>query len=275
MERSYKAILGLIYMNRKLYIPVTNLAGIGNTLKGFISALSINDDTKIVNNYSAMLGNYSTILDESHITTIEGRERFSSCRFLILKSEEDLQRDLPNEFSSYTDVDLDNIYLKQYFSKSVMIDWYYDRSLINDQVFNRFMSAIDKIRWTSIVNSEVSKTLLQFKHPIVGVSVRNINRPYSAQVYKDAISSIVNSKQVNTLFISYDNIGVSKDYSSYLEKYNVITYSKPNYINELQYAVIKMLLLSNCTYFICNRISTFSELVFWFSRCSQEVIALY
>lgn len=270
-------------MNRKLYIPVTNLAGIGNTLKGFISALSINDDTKIVNNYSAMLGNYSTILDESHITTIEGRERFSSCRFLILKSEEDLQRDLPNEFSSYTDVDLDNIYLKQYFSKSVMIDWYYDRSLINDQVFNRFMSAIDKIRWTSIVNSEVSKTLLQFKHPIVGVSVRswtapherNINRPYSAQVYKDAISSIVNSKQVNTLFISYDNIGVSKDYSSYLEKYNVITYSKPNYINELQYAVIKMLLLSNCNYFICNRISTFSELVFWFSRCSQEVIALY
>lgn len=271
------------YMDIPLYIPVTNIAGIGNTLKGFISALTINENTKIVNNYSCMLGLYSSVLDESHISTVEGRESFSSCRFLILKSEESIQKDLPNEFSCYTDIDLDNNRLKPLFSKSVMIDWYYDRSLINDIVFNRFMNAIDKIKWNSVVLNEVSQTLSSFTYPILGVSVRswtapherNINRPYSVNVYKDAIQSVVDFKEVNSIFISYDNTDVSRDYDSFLRNYSVITYSKPEYISQLQYSVIKMLLLSKCNYFVCNRISTFSELVFWFSRCSQEVIVLH
>jgi len=55
----------------------------------------------------------------------------------------------------------------------------------------------------------------------------------------------------------------------------LVILSKENSINDLQFAIIKIILLSKCNYFIANRISSFSELVFWFSKCNIKVFPLF
>jgi hypothetical protein len=66
------------------------------------------------------------------------------------------------------------------------------------------------------------------------------------------------------------NIVISIDNEEFLEPYlmlpNVTIIRKPIHFNALQYAVFKMLVLSHSAHFIGNRISTFTELVFWFSH---------
>jgi ATPase subunit of ABC transporter with duplicated ATPase domains len=46
-------------------------------------------------------------------------------------------------------------------------------------------------------------------------------------------------------------------------------------LNDLQKAVIKMLLLSKCKYVIENRMSTFTELIYWFSECKSEIHTVF
>jgi len=268
--------------NINIYIPVTNEAGIGNTLKGFITGLSITDNCIIVNNYNSILGNYSSVLDGLHIGDNLGKESFSTCRFLILKEEESEQPDLVNEFSNDKRArsNLDNLNLWPMFSEH-FIDWYYDRSLICDKAFNRILLAISKIKWNDIVLNEVNK--YSIPQNTLAVSVRtwtaphehNIQRSYSTADYINSIIKMTSENNISNVFISYDNINIKNEYSNFLEKYNIIEYIKPSHITELQYAVIKMLLLAKCEYLICNRISTYSELVFWFSKCTQKVLHLY
>ena len=270
-------------IDNPLFIPVTDQAGIGNTLKGFISALSLTNNVCIVPNYNSLLGDFTSVLDKSHINNTSSRESFSTCRFLVLKDEENEQNDLNNEFSNYNTPDMNNILFRNLFSTKCMIDWYYERTLICDRVFNRIMKGIDKIKWNTAVIEEVNKYNELIAPNALGVSVRswtaphehNVNRQYSPSVYINAIANSINDNKIACIFMSYDNINIKKDYTEVLKDNLVIEYIKPEYISELQYAVIKMLLLSKCNYFICNRISTYSELVFWFSRCSQKVLPLF
>lgn len=261
-------------------------AGLGNTLKGFISAFAVSDDVKIVCNYNNPLGFFDTVLKEEHIGNIEDRISFSSCRFLILKEEENIQQDLNNEYSKYNEIDLNEKSLWPIFSKKVMIDWYFDRSLINDQVFNRIQSYMEKIKWNQIILDEVEKYVKKFDFPTLGISVRSWNshhpgdrgcrRPYDSKVYTEAIINVLQkNSEIKTIFISYDNLKYQNEYKDVLNYHNTITYERPNYINDIQYSVINMLILSKCNFYICNRISTFAELVFWFSKCSQQVTTVY
>jgi hypothetical protein len=272
-------------MSIPLYIHVYKENGIGNTLKSFISGLSISDDTKIINNLESPLGNYSSVLNEHHITDGNGRLFFDTWRFLVLKSEEDTQQNLPNSQSNESGIHpFTEMYLP-IFSKNVKIDLYYNRSLIHDIVFNRIISGIDKIVWQQNIIEHVNTIKDTFIYPVLGISIRtwkafhekNIDRPYDVNVYKDSIRKIIESEKVNSIFISYDNKDASKDYEEFLSGTNlkIFTYEKSDKFNETQHAVIKMLLLSKCNYFVCSRQSTFSELVFWFSRCSQKVIAVH
>jgi hypothetical protein len=272
-------------MNIPLYVHVYKENGIGNTLKSFISGLSISDDTKITNNLESPLGNYSSVLDESHMTDGNNRVFFDTWRFLVLKSEEDLQQNLPNSHSNDSGI---HPFTEEYlpiFSKDVKIDFYYNRSLIHDKVCNRIISAIDKIIWQQTILAEVNKISDSFIYPVLGISIRtwkafhekNVGRPYSVNTYKDGITQILESEKVNSIFISYDNNEASKDYEEFLSNTNlkIFTYEKSDKFNETQHSVIKMLLLSKCNHFVCSRQSTFSELVFWFSRCKQRVIAVH
>ena len=276
-----------------LVVPVTNEAGIGNTLKGLITALSLTDDATIQCNYSAMMGNFTNVLDERHICKdITKYDTFSTCRFLVLKTEEDVQQDLPTEISCYTIPDMSNPKFHSLFSIKSMIDWYYNKSLIANVVYERILRGIDKIVWSNVVLSEVARTQANVysnlkNGRVMGVSVRtwtavherNINREYSTEKYVTAINDAVKMAQndgtcIDCVFISYDNHVVAPQYASVLSSFPVISYVKPAHVTELQCAVIKMLVLSKTDYFVCNRISTFSELVYWFNRCRQKVFTV-
>jgi hypothetical protein len=275
-------------MNSILFkVHVPNGAGIGNTLKGFISGLTVNPNTKIECNPIYILGNFDTVLDAKYILTEIDKqtnviEPFSSCRWLILKKEEDIQGDLPYEYSNYNAVDLNNPKYTHIFTPKVTIDHYYDRTLIHDDVYFRFMKVIQSIVFKPIIYNEINKYNIDFEKTL-GISVRtwtashefNINRKYSFEIYKNAINDVLaKNPSINTIVLSLDNEIVESEYRELLKNYpNIIIYRETN-VNHLQYVIIKMLLLSKCGYFICNRISTFSELVFWFSECKQKVIPL-
>ena len=277
-------------MNPPFFIPVTHLAGIGNTIKGFISALAISDDVKIRCNRDTVLGNFDRILEPQFIiqdeTDIQGRDIFSSCRFLILKEEEEYQRDLPNEYSSYTTIDLssDNKY-RHLFSQKVMIDWYYDRKLIHDKVFERIQNGIKKIVWKTEIIEEVNRTVASITFPALGVSVRTWNghhpgdrgctRQYNKEAYLHEMSQIVDTHPTNTIFMSYDNSEYSHEYADFLKNHQVVSYTPSDEFDLLQIAIVKILILAKCDYFVCNRQSTYAELVFWFNGCEQIVRTVF
>lgn len=279
------------FLNKNISIHISPFAGIGNILKGFISFLSINENTKIEYNNNYMLGDYQNVFDNKHI--IEDKDNINyyhllSWRFLILKEEENNQKSLSNEYS-YDFKLVHNINEKiNLFSTNVSIDSFYNRKLISDNVYERIMTGINRICWNKKILIELDKLLSTMTYPSLGISVRtwealhevNVGRKYSFEEYKIAINKFLleskeKEKEIKTIFISYDN---HKDELLFLELFkgfNVIIYNKPDDISLLQYGVIKMLLLSKCNYFICNRISTYSELVYWFSGCSQNVIDLF
>ena len=77
--------------NCQLVIKKTNCDGIGNVIKGYITALSISSTSKIENNPDYIYGNYATILHKKHIyesDNTENVEKVYTCRLLILKEEE-------------------------------------------------------------------------------------------------------------------------------------------------------------------------------------------
>jgi len=268
----------------RLLVPVYDTNGIGNSLKSFISGLSICDDTKIVDNPRSALGNFHSVLEGCFMfDNSSPRILFDTWRFLVLKTEELDQPNLPNDQSHETGIHPLTQKALPIFSEVSKIDLYYDRSLIHDRVYNRIMRAIDKIQWRDTVLDEVALIHSRFVYPVCGVSVRtwkaphekNIRRPYDPRIYKDAIQKVVATEYPQTFFVSYDNEEAAKDYADCFQAPRLITYPRSPAINETQHAVIKMLLLSKCNIFICNRQSTYSELAFWFSRCTQKVIPLY
>jgi hypothetical protein len=276
----------------KVHIPIE--AGIGNTLKGFISGLSIHPTTKIQCNPYSVLGNFDTVLEDIHIynpitdSRTYNVEPFSSCRWLILKEEEEVQEDLPYEFSNYTQVDLNNPQYYPLFSKKVTIDHHYRRDKIHDTVFQRFTNTIKKIQFKEVIRQEVEKYEFDYENTL-GISVRtwkashehNILRTYHSDVYKEQIVKVLTQNpNLHTIFISLDNDSVKKDYEAMFESFpekKVIFYDEVSNtsMNHLQHIIVKMLVLSKTRYFICNRISTFSELVFWFGDCKQQVFPLF
>ena len=84
----------------RLVVPVYDTTGIGNSLKSFISGLSISDDTKIVDNPRSSLGNFSSVLEGGFMfdNNTGGGEPifFDTWRFLVLTDEELDQPNLPN-----------------------------------------------------------------------------------------------------------------------------------------------------------------------------------
>ena len=267
------------------------LSGLCNVLKSFITALSIGD-TNILPRFDAHFSaDYQEILDDSLIChgPHEFGESVISARFLILKSEEEEQHDLINDAKALGDhPNIANKKLEYLFS-SHTIDWFYDRQLICDKVFNRIMHGISKIKWRNEVLEEVKNITSKFTYPLLAIQIRTwtnkfdppntcqirdgVIRDYNFETYKNAIDKFLpNSK---TIFLTSDNDNVLNEYIEYLKDYNVITYIKPDHITELQYASATMLISSYCNMLVCCRLSTFAECIWWFGGCKAEVIPLF
>jgi hypothetical protein len=269
------------------------LTGLGNVLKSFITALSIGPTNIRCRKDLWHPTNYREILDDSHIC-FRGEDYghpFTSCRLLILASEGGEQKHLDNEFNRTNIIDVAVIYpdLKHLFAEK-NIDWFYDRSLISDKVFNRIMSAIEKIKWRPEVLTEVERVQAQFIHPVLSINIRtwthkydppNLTsrtdepgkRVYNFETYKSAIETFL--PDCKSIFISADNDNILPEYLELLKDYKIIIYKQREHVTYLQYAAANILISSKCDYLVCNRLSTFSECIWWFSGCRQKVISLF
>lgn len=258
-------------------ITKTSCDGIGNVMKGFLSAFSVNPDTKIECNPDYTLGKYDTVLDSRHIYQDGEYEPFYTCRLLVLRDEEDEQENIYNEFQ-YTN-GCGNSNLNHHYSFTKLIDWNYDVSRISTRVKERILGAIDKVVFQPHILDSVNEYVSQFRPgKTLGISVRtwkanherNIDRPYDFQTYAEAIRQHLPS--VSTIVLSVDNEDVLPEYLELLHDRHVILL---RHNNETQNAFVKMLTLAKCDVFVGNRISTFSELVFWFSRCCIQVTPVF
>ena len=258
--------------------------GIGNIIKCLISALSVNSDTVIECYPQYEYGTYDSILHERFIFKGKGNkelEKVYTCRLLILAHEEPYQQDIPME-EWYVD-GLENPRFRHLFTCKRRIDWNYDASLLDDRVKDRIFKTIDSIRFTDMVYHEVQRLAGMFAdQPALGISVRtwksshesNIDRPYQFAMYRDKILQILQEHpEVSTIVLSIDNQSFLEPYLQLFEetKKRVIILDKLKHWNSIQYAIIKALTLSKCSYVIGNRISTFTELVFWFGKCKPQI----
>ena len=267
------------------------LSGLCNVLKSFITALSIGDANVLPRFDAHFDANYNEILDDSLIChgSHEFGESFVGARLLILKSEENEQSDLINDAKVLGDhPNIRNKNLAYMFSTH-SIDWFFDKDLIADKVFNRIMNGIKKIKWKNEVLNEVERISSQFEYPLLSIQIRTwthifdphnctsirdgVIRNYNFETYKNAIDKFL--PKAKCIFLTSDNIIVLPEYISYLENYKVITYLKPLNITELQYSVATMLIASKCNMLVCSRLSTYSECIWWFGGCKAETIPLF
>jgi glycosyltransferase involved in cell wall biosynthesis len=267
------------------------LSGLCNVLKSLVTALSIGE-ANILPRFDAHFdANYAEILDDSLIC--HGREEFATsfvtARWLLLKEEEDEQKDLVNDAKSLGDhPNIRDKSIAHLFTTKT-IDWFYDRSLICDRVFNRIMKGIHKIKWKQEVLSEVNKITSQFVYPTLTIQIRTwrhrfdpanifeindgVKRDYNFQKYKDAIDVFL--PKCSTIFLTSDNDAVLSDYKEYLKDYNVITYTQPNSVTQMQYSAATMLIGSQADMLVCSRLSTFAECMWWFGGCKADVIPVF
>ena len=265
--------------------------GIGNVIKSFITGYSVYNNTKIDCNKNFVFGDYSSVLEDEHIFDENDNlypnrivEYMYTSRLLVLSSEDDEQHHIFMDENNEVNGCGNNKY-NYLYSFKCLIDYNYDPNRVCNKVKNRILTTIDKIKFKPIIIEKVLETTKTINKKTLGISVRtwncfhehNINRPYHFETYKNQIIDVINNNSIENIVISFDNHNVEEEYIQFLSTYNIPIQilRKKEDVNELQNSIIKMLTLSNCGYFIGNRISTFSELVFWFSKCNIKCFNIF
>lgn len=269
-------------------------SGLCNVLKSFVTAISIGE-TNILPRFDLHFdADYREILDDSLIC--HGPHEFGnsviSARLLILKSEEAEQPDLINDGKALGDhPNIVNKSLSYLFSTH-SIDWFYDRSLIADSVYDRIQNGISKIKFKNEVLSEVKRVSNNFEYPLLSIQIRTwrhqfdppnctsirdgVIRDYNFETYKNAIDQFLNSETPpKTIFLTADIDSVLPEYLEYLKDYNVVTYTKPEHVTQMQYSAASMLIGSKSDMLVCNRLSTFAECMWWFGGCKATTIPVF
>lgn len=259
--------------------------GLGNMIKVFFTLLSFDKNSKIQNTDDYMFGNYDTIFADKHIYKGNGENvlYLTGCRFTLLKEDEEGQEDLSYYSTEIDNDSINNVDFYKYFPISnFKIDMCYDPSKISTKIKNKFLNIKTSVSYTEIINQKIHN--LNKTRKTLGISVRtwnckhesNIYRDYDFDLYKVTINDVLIKHDINQIILSIDN----HENNDYLDPYiQLFKQLNINYtilyhdsdLNELQNAFIKMYKLSLCEYFICNRISTFSELVFWYSNLEIKV----
>lgn len=266
----------------KLVVRRTDCDGIGNVLKCFITTLSISANAAVQPNPGYLLGDYASVLQEHQIEENPKEEdTVYSCRLLVLKAEEAVQPTIENEFPDFDGIG--NPRYNEMFSPH-LIDFNYDPSRISPIVRNRIFNAIDRVSFRPEILATVDRFVAAMKASVLGVSVRtwtapherNIQRPYHRIVYFRKIHEVLTMHpEIKTVLLSVDNPEVASEYLKFLKHFGVDARLIEVGLNHIQSAVCKALILSKCDYFIGNRISTFSELVFWFGKHRPVVFTVY
>jgi hypothetical protein len=259
--------------------------GMGNILKYMISYMRIYENVKIENNsFSVYGGLFSKILDEKHIYSVSDRKKFEienvtyTWRLGLKKEEESIQKNISSEFDGHC-CGIEN------FTDKIFIDFNYDEKKLNPKIKEEFIKTFKKLTFTKEVNERVKEYDFDSEKTI-GISVRtwnsdheqNINRAYNFETYEKAIREELLNEKIETIFISYDNDDYKGEYIKLFSEYpkiRILMCEKREGEDKLVNVMAKCILLSKCGTLICNRISTFSELVFWLGECKHKVIPLF
>jgi hypothetical protein len=261
--------------------------GIGNVLKNLISALRIHDDVVIQCVPEYIYGAYDQILADRYIATehtTKEREKVSTPRLLVLQSEEGLQEDLPSE-EWYMGA-LNNPRFHHFFSFKKRIDWNYDPTRIHPHVKESILNTIRGIEFRPSVLREVERLSSFPPNSTLGVSIRtwkashesNIHRAYHPSTYLQAMDRVLRQHpEITTLALSIDNHDYIGPYEVWCKDRGITCHilEKRDEVTNIQYALIKALTLSRCPYVIGNRISTFTELIFWFGECKSVMYPIF
>tara|TARA_R100000908_G_C3721053_1_gene123793 strand:- start:117 stop:947 length:831 start_codon:yes stop_codon:yes gene_type:complete len=268
-------------------------SGLCNVLKSFVTALSIGETNLAPGLNLHFDADWREIIDDSLIChgPHEFGESFISARLLILKSEESEQPDLINDAKSLGDhPNITNKGIAHLFSTH-SIDWFFDRHLICDKVYNRIQDGISKVKWRPEVLSEVNRITKDFDSSTLAVQIRTWNhkfdppnctsirdgviRDYNFDTYKKAIDEFL--PKTKTVFLTSDDDSVLPEYIDYLNKHNikVITYTQPDNVTFMQYSAATMLIGSKCDMLVCSRLSTFAECMWWFGGCKAKVTPVF
>lgn len=246
--------------------------GLCNILKSLITYLSLGDTIISGNIY------IKTILDDKYIkNTQENTTPVFTWRFLLLRTESE-QKNFSTEF------DFDS-YRGDLFITDKYIDLCYDKSFICESVKNRILKSINNIQY----NTEFIDIVNDFKDNMkkensLALTIRtwkashekNINRPYNFNDFKNTIIDVCNNNKVDIIYISIDNMEYIEEYLDLLKTLNIDYIILNNSsLNHIQNSLYKLLILSECTYLIGNRISSYTELIFWFSNLKIIPFVLY
>jgi hypothetical protein len=266
-------------------MDISPLAGLGNTLNGWLTMFSVDRNTKVRLRLDYEYGRMYEILDTRHIyfgdfETATNINKYWNAHFLVLKSETDEQSDTKtNPWRTLTY----NPVLDRYFDENVHIGISFNPDLLCEKVKRRYLSAINDIVWSYPV-AEAIKSLYITENSL-GISVRtwkashekNIDRSYAFDVYKDAIVRTTSENKIKHIYFSIDNEEFKQPYIDLFSvlglKYTELN-QKYTTMTASQSTILKAMALAKCEFLICNYQSTFSSLVYWFSNLRIKVIPL-
>lgn len=262
-----------------LVLTKPRVDGIGNIVNGLISGLAIDPDTRITCNPEYSLGRYDTVFHSRHIYHGGPQTPFGTFRLLLLKDEAAGQVHTETEFHDIQTCG------QSAFSDQVAIDMNYDPARLSEAVRTRICGTIRSLEFLPCIHAWVEDEVRHLRpETTLGVSVRtwtaphetNIHRAYSAAVYKEAIQKAL-TPEITHVALSVDNAAHAAEYLEFLAQFPVTVHllqKRPDQ-NETQSAFVKMLTLASCATVIGSRMSTFTELVFWFGMCRPKMIPLF
>lgn len=283
----YKNIVMITDPDIQFVIKKPLCDGIGNVIKSYITAYSVNNNSKIDCNPEYSLGLYDTVLEDFHIyhetPNIIPNYMYTS-RLLVLPEEEEEQSHIFSAENHEVN-GCGNNEFNYLYSFRRLIDYNYDPGRICERVKQRIIKTIEKIHFLSFIENKVLEKNIPINNSILAISIRtwkcfherDIHREYNPETYKETIKKVILSENPESVLVSFDNHDYENEYMDFLRDFGIpvtVLRKEPD-TNELQHAFIKMLSLSKCRYYIGNRISTFSELVWWFSQCKIKVYPLF
>lgn len=271
-------------------IPINQYDGLGNKLKALIGSLSINKNTKIQSQKGVPYSDFRSILPEKYIFNQETDHHYQdyyTSRLLILKREEHDQKNLINEYSNHSF----NIEGLNYLFSSHHIDSHYDKNQLSTEVTTRILNTINSLQFLPHIYEHVNQMTnfgKLFDNPTLSVNIRtwkashehNINRPYHPSVYMDRITEVIQKHPtITNIFVTIDNEQYMKEYYKFFESLKkpikIHFYETKHTLTDLENALIQVLIASKCQYMIGNRVSSFTELIYWFSNLKIEVYTTF
>ena len=285
-------------LTRPWIVRKTTCDGIGNVVKGFLSALSVNPRSYVQVVPGYRLGRYDLALAPEHVWDpvrplgLEGEdhETLYTCRLLILQSEEWEQPLLANEYN-HPPFTTGNPRLEHFYSGRSAIDWHYDSSRLAGDVASRIDRAVASVRFLPTVHELVRNALASVVSspdgrgggPLIGVSVRTwkapheqgVHRAYDPAVYRAALEPLLPGSA--GVLLSVDCEEETEAFVEWLRprtpRLRVLEWGKD--VDATREAFAKMLSLARCDVVVGARLSTFLELVFWFSGRKAKIVPVH